>query len=61
MHRKRIDQLLSSEGTVYLHAFRNAQSSTNAGIRVTSARTTDLGPSIDPLTPNAMIPSLSGA
>ena len=59
MHRNSIDQHLSSEGTVYMHAFRNPRPSANAASSTT--RGTDVTLSTDSLTANAMKPSLSGA
>ena len=62
MRRSNIDQHLSREGTVYLHAFQKPSPSvTAAPSSARGARGTDVTLSTDPLTANAMIPSLSGA
>lgn len=59
MHRISIDQHGSSEGTVYMHAFRNPSRSTHT--TSSNARSTDATSSTNPLIPSAMDPSLSGA
>jgi hypothetical protein len=59
MRRNSIDQHLSSEGTIYLHAFRAPTPSANTAS--SRARVSDVALSADSLTANAMKPSLSGA
>jgi hypothetical protein len=61
MHRDSIDQHLSSEGTIYMHAFRKPSPSASSTSGRGRARGTDVTSSTDSLTPNAMDPSLSGA
>ena len=61
MHRKSIDQHLSSEGTIYMHAFRNSSPSASSTSSRSRTCGTDVVSSADSLTPNAMDPSLSGA
>ena len=62
MRRNSIDQHLSREGTVYLHAIQKpSPAATAASNNARGTRSIDVTLSTEPLTANAMSPSRSGA